>query len=348
MSDKCNKSMVWYSIFLGVLAMALMLYYNLNKEIEMKVEPQKVEEPQVEHIGIDGVYDDLYESKNLQKPLTITLPSAEVAQQAVLLEKYSEFCVQLIFEDIPKGYFYDTPLTGDVDGIKDIVCQYQDGKTILSIYLNDVLAHIQKVKDREITLQFKPLRQVYDKVVVIDPGHGGEDAGVMHGDVYEKDITLSVALKLKEMLEKTDIKVLCTRLEDETISNQMRTNLANAVNADLFLNMHCGFDEKNESSHGIATYYNDTFFIPDFGNADFAYIVEEHVVRSISGSSLGVAAGEVDNELLKHSMVPTAWVEMGYVSNENERGLLQQEEYVNKLAYGLYSAIVRSYEQMME
>ena len=150
------------------------------------------------------------------------------------------------------------------------------------------------------------------------------------------------------MLEKTDIKVLCTRLEDETISNQMRTNLANAVNADLFLNMHCGFDEKNESSHGIATYYNDTFFIPDFGNADFAYIVEEHVVRSISGSSLGVAAGEVDNELLKHSMVPTAWVEMGYVSNENERGLLQQEEYVNKLAYGLYSAIVRSYEQMME
>ena len=47
-------------------------------------------------------------------------------------------------------------------------------------------------------------------------------------------------------------------------------------------------------------------------------------------------------------MVPTAWVEMGYVSNENERGLLQQEEYVNKLAYGLYSAIVRSYEQMME
>ena len=340
--------MVWYSIFLGILSMMLMLYYNLNKEIEQKSEPQVIVDKQVEYTGIDGVFHEIYENKNLQKPLTITLPSAEVAEQAVILEKFSKHCIQLYFEGLPKGYFYNTPLVGSVDGIKDIVCQYEDGKTILSIYLTEVFAYTKKTRDKELTLQFEPLRDAYDKVVIIDPGHGGEDNGVQIDEVYEKDIALSVVLKLKEMLDETDIKVLYTRLEDETVTNQERTTLANEVNADLFLSLHCGFDGKDKTVHGIATYYNDTFFIPDFSNADFAYIVEEQVVRATSEISLGTWAKEKENELLKHSMVPTAYIEMGCMSNEKECELLQQEAYVNKLAYGLYSSIISSYEQMME
>lgn len=348
MSDRSNRIIIWYSIILGLFSMAVMLYYSLNKEIKDKIEPQKSVEEQLNFPGIDGVYDDIYQKRNLHKPLTFSLPSMEVAEQAVLIEKFANHCVQICFEGLPEDYFENTKLTGNVDGVKDIICQYKDGKTIVSIYLTEVFACLQKTKDRDITLDFKPLREVYDKIIVIDPGHGGEDVGNVAGDVCEKDINLSVVLKLKELMDKTDIKVLYTRLEDETIDNQARIILANEVNADLFLSVHCGFEQIDETYHGVMTYYNDTFFIPDFGNADLAYIVEEQVAGAVSGLALGLKPGEKDNDLLKNSMVPTACIEVGYLSNEVERENLKQYDYVNKIACGLYNSIVSSYEQMIE
>ena len=328
--------------------MALMLYHSLNKEIEDKLEPQKSVEEQLNSVGIDGVYDDVYQKKNLQKPLTFSLPSMEVAKQSVILEKFANHCVQVCFEGLPEDYFSNTKLTGNVDGVKDIICQYKDGTTTVSIYLTEVLACIPKQKERDITIEFKPLREIYDKIIVIDSGHGGEDVGSVAGDVCEKDINLSVVLKLKEMMDKTDIKVLYTRLEDETIDNQARSELANEVNADLFLSIHCGYEQKDETCHGVITYYNDAFFIPDFGNADLAYIVEEQVTEAVSGQALGLKTGEKDNDLLKNSMVPAACIEIGYLSNEAERERMKQSDYVNRIACGLYSSIVSSYEQMIE
>ena len=348
MSDRSNRIIVWYSIILGLFSMALMLYHSLNKEIEDKREPQKSVEQQLNSVGIDGIYDDVYQKRNLQKPLTFSLPSMEVAAQAVIIEKFANHCVQVCFEGLPEDYFENTKLTGSVDGVKDIICQYKDGTTIVSIYLTEVFACIQKKKDKDITIEFKPLREVYDKIIVVDSGHGGEDMGNVVGDMREKDINLSVVLKLKEMMDNTDIKVLYTRLDDETIDNQARSALANEVNADLFLSVHCGYEQKDETYHGVMTYYNDTFFIPDFGNADFAYIVEEQVVGAVSGLALGLKPGEKDNDLLKDSMVPTACIEVGYLSNEAERESLKQYEYVNRVACGLYSSIVSSYEQMIE
>ena len=52
--------------------------------------------------------------------------------------------------------------------------------------------------------------------------------------------------------------------------------------------------------------------------------------------------------MLKNSMVPTAYIEIGYLSNDTERELLQQETYVEQLAQGLYDSIISSYEQMAE
>ena len=350
MSDTCNKHIILYSIFLGILSMALMLSYNLNKEVVENVEAQGKTEIQIEpsSTGIDGVYEEIYQNTNLQQPLTISLPSADVAERMVFSEKYAKQCIQLSFEGLPKDYFKNNPLTGNAEGVKDIVCQYDNGKTVVSIYLTEILACTQKRKDKEISLSFEPMGDVYDKMVVLDPGHGGEETGLSAGGVREKDVTLNVVLKLKELLDETDVKVLCTRLDDETVDNQMRVDLANEVNADLFLSVHCALDESDKEHQGITTYYNETFFIPDFGNADFAYLVEEKAVRAVSGYALGLEAGEKYSDLLKSSMVPTAYIEIGYLSNETERELLQQEAYVDKLAQGLYDSIISSYEQMTE
>lgn len=348
MSDTCNKRIILYSIVLGVVSMALMLSYGLNKEPMEDVEAQEKIGVQTGIILIDGIYEDLYTASNLQQPLTISLPSDSVTERVQLSEEYAKHCVQLKIDNVPEDYFVKHPLTGNAEGVKDIICQYENGQAILSIYLTKLLACTKEIQGNEIKLSFVPLREVYNKIIVVDAGHGGEEKGLSTLAVREKDITLNVVLELKKMLDGTDIKVLYTRLEDEIVAKQTRIELANEANADLFLSIHCALNEGDKECYGITTYYNETFFIPDFGNADFAYEVEEKTVRAVSGKALGLEPGEKYSELLKNSMVPTAYVEIGYLSNERESELLQQDVYVKKVARGLYEAIVSSYEKMKQ
>ena len=92
--------------------------------------------------------------------------------------------------------------------------------------------------------------------VVIDAGHGGSDGGTVSGDVIEKDINLSVALKLKAILEVNDIKVIMTRSNDEKVSLAQRAAAANDFHADFFISLHCNYYEDDNRVAGLECYYN--------------------------------------------------------------------------------------------
>jgi len=95
-------------------------------------------------------------------------------------------------------------------------------------------------------------------VIVLDPGHGGKDPGAVSKDgrTKEKDITLQVANLLKKRLLSTAprVKVEMTRTEDTFLTLQERTALANSLNADLFISLHCNADS-DSSSRGVETFY---------------------------------------------------------------------------------------------
>lgn len=87
------------------------------------------------------------------------------------------------------------------------------------------------------------------KVLVIDPGHGGRDPGAVGARRYEKDITLKVALELKEILaaEMPEIKVVMTRERDHFVSLYRRGKIAQEHHADFFLSIHCNSSVNHES-----------------------------------------------------------------------------------------------------
>ncbi|MEJ2715593.1 MAG: N-acetylmuramoyl-L-alanine amidase [Deltaproteobacteria bacterium] len=95
-------------------------------------------------------------------------------------------------------------------------------------------------------------------VVVIDPGHGGKDPGAVSPDglLKEKDVVLDVSRRLKKIMEREhpDIDVFLTRADDRFLSLEQRTALANSLNADLFLSVHCNASREG-LSRGIETYY---------------------------------------------------------------------------------------------
>lgn len=105
-----------------------------------------------------------------------------------------------------------------------------------------------------------PAAGAKDFVVVLDPGHGGKDAGALGARTNEKTINLNVALKLKEMLEDEmdNIKVEMTRSTDRFIALQERANFANRKHADIFISIHANSVPKTSPTHntvnGAAVY----------------------------------------------------------------------------------------------
>src|SRR5437870_994148 len=91
-------------------------------------------------------------------------------------------------------------------------------------------------------------------VVVLDPGHGGQDSGAMCGGVLEKDLTLDVAHRVDRLLEAEGIATVMTRLGDTYVSLADRATFANRVSDCIFISIH--FNEDNQPvSSGVETYY---------------------------------------------------------------------------------------------
>src|SRR5690554_7565452 len=93
--------------------------------------------------------------------------------------------------------------------------------------------------------------------VVIDPGHGGRDPGALGSSSKEKDIVLSVGLKLGKLIEENhpDVNVLYTRSSDQFVALNQRASIANKAHADLFISIHCNaLDRRRTSPQGVETF----------------------------------------------------------------------------------------------
>lgn len=107
-------------------------------------------------------------------------------------------------------------------------------------------------------LTARPLSAQNSKfTVVIDPGHGGKDPGAVGSSSREKDIVLSVGLKLGKLIENNhpDVNVIYTRKDDRFVALNQRAGIANKAHADLFISLHCNaLDRRRTSPQGVETF----------------------------------------------------------------------------------------------
>ena len=114
------------------------------------------------------------------------------------------------------------------------------------------VANCQVYQDGNITTVI--FSSVKDRLVVIDPGHGGSDPGAVCGNIREKDLNLDIGLKLKNILEERGLKVFMTRQDDTYMSTYARAGMANELNADVVI-----FTTMQVNPSGSGT---ETFIIP--------------------------------------------------------------------------------------
>ena len=153
-------------------------------------------------------------------------------------------------------------------------------------------------------------RDVNKRFVVIDPGHGGGDHGAIRGDISEKDITLDVSKRVRELLEKKGYEVFMTREIDETVSLQERVEISENLVPDMFVSIHVN-SSNSDAPNGLEThYYKDNSLI-------LAKTVHASMLNHVQANDRGLFKSKF--YVINHTTAPAILLEIGFMSNPIER-----------------------------
>ncbi len=179
-----------------------------------------------------------------------------------------------------------------------------------------------------------------DKIIVIDPGHGGSDPGAIgSGGLKEKDVNLDIALRLYDLLTRnTDFKVYLTRKNDSFITLSGRTALASRVDADVFISIHVNADETGLEK-GIETY---AYYNTSRESWSLAWYIQESLVNSLQLADRGLKADNFQ-VIRDTTYIKSVLLEIAFISNKREENLLKNSQYRARVAQAVYDGILRYY-----
>ena len=234
------------------------------------------------------------------------------------------------------------------DLVSDMKFKYRDGGNAADITITTKDYWLYKsfnIGEYYVISMQRP-KDVYDKIVVIDAGHGGWDRGALALDnvTREADINLQAVTELKKILdEDPDIHVFYTRLDDSYPTLDERVELANGVGADLFISIHCNaFDKQN--SNGTETLYNTKQGIGDKLNSEvLARIIVSNLVQTMGTRLRGIVSGD-EIRIVRRSEVPVTLVELGFITNRNDYKVISDENKMKQIAESIYKSILTAYE----
>jgi len=197
---------------------------------------------------------------------------------------------------------------------------------------------------------------VANKVIVIDPGHGGIDTGASRGNVVEKDITLAIAQRLAADLSQGGALVILLRENGKDLAGDdfqgrirdrkrrdmnTRVRRANEAKADMLISIHTNA-ELGSTSSGAQTFYQPG----DEKSKIIAVGIQEELGRLLGNTKRKAVGGRYF--VLEKTHMPAVLVEVGFISNPREARLLTDATYQSKVAYAIFSGVTRAALQELD
>ena len=206
-----------------------------------------------------------------------------------------------------------------------------------------LISFLVSVWFRSFVADINAMASIGDRVIVIDAGHGGEDAGaVVRGDIYEKDLNLEYALCIGEMLTERGYTVVFTRTEDKMLyspeenikGHRKISDLKNRIKAcegypnSLLVSVHMNTFGTSKYS-GLQVYYKSD----SDESRRLASKIQERVRTDVQPNNKRSIKDGHDLYLLDNSPTSAVIIECGFMSNEEEMTKLLQKEYKNRLCF---------------
>lgn len=213
------------------------------------------------------------------------------------------------------------------------------------------LIRIQKSKTRPV--YYLPIS---NRIIAIDPGHGGVDPGaVSKSGIKEDELNLKIALSLKRLIEQSGGIVIMTRDNDEGLYSPLAKTLRQMKTEDLHKRKEIVDDSKSQifisihmNSFTKSTYYGAQTFYKKGSeeSAKLAFIIQNELRNILDENNKRNPQEREDVFLLNEVEIPTVLVECGFLSNEKELDLLNQEIYQEKIAWSIYIGIMNYFNEL--
>ncbi|WP_418790788.1 N-acetylmuramoyl-L-alanine amidase [Phosphitispora sp. TUW77] len=277
-------------------------------------------------------------------------------KETIVIESEGEITYKLFTLKNPERLVIDIENT-DINDIKDFDTdgRYVEQIRVAQFSLTPMVVRV--VIDLNMTSAYKPVLNdegrtlkvtitepsIKDKVIVIDPGHGGYDPGAIGvSGLEEKGFNLETALLLKNNLEALGAEVILTRDDDTFISLTGRAVIANEVYADVFVSIHANASEQS-FTNGTSTYFyapsSDPVLYAQYAERrQLAGFVQNRLADSLETRDIGVLQSNL--AVLRNTKMPSILVEAAFLSNAADERLLKKQQFREEVAQGIAEGLL--------
>lgn len=274
---------------------------------------------------------------------TIALPSGLDTSEIEDEDNYFSGNFTITLPGDLRSHFNSKPIKYDANKVSNVNISLNDsGDTVLTFYTTKLYAYRLTVSKSQIKVAIDRAKNLYSKVVVIDPGHGGHDDGTTsQNKIYkEKNVVLSIGYTyFRNYLNDEDLKVYWTRKDDTYPTLYERAAFPKKVDADIFISVHMNSFPK-ATPKGTEVFYstrNNILQPNGLSSYTMASMFLKNITSTFSTFNRGVktAAYVVTNM----NTVPAVLLEYGFLSNKDDLAKFSKLENQDKAAEVLYDTI---------
>ena len=183
---------------------------------------------------------------------------------------------------------------------------------------------------------------VKDRIIVIDPGHGGRDPGSSAGGVSEKQIALDISKRVQKKLQNAGATVYLTRTGDTYPELSDRTQFASKMFAESFVSIHTN-SFHNTSANGTEVWYNTSSNQNGAESKQLAGLIQNKIIQKVKTTDRKIKDGPF--YVIRNNQMPAILIELGFISNPSDREKMTNDYYANLFADAIYEGIVEYYSR---
>ena len=314
-------------------------------------------------VRIDAALEGLVDYKVTQSGnvTTITITKSTLsnlsfasAESTLMLEKKSGLNIDsIVHYDDYTNHLYSLTLPGDYSAvygygtlqinngkINNVNIKNSGGSTVIIFGEATIMAYEVTEDSEYIYIAAKNPKEVYDRIVVLDAGHGAADPGASGNGIVEKEMNLDLMLRVyQKLMANNGIKVYATRVADTYPQNKDRAALGNEV-GDLFISIHLNSSTGADPSGTETLYMNhNNEKAGNLTSKIAAKFIQEYLVNALGTNSRGIKE-RPDLIVLNQTTVPAVLIEVLFLSNQGDAAIILDETNREKAGEAIYCAIV--------
>lgn len=288
---------------------------------------------------------NIHSSDLEEADLTIPLLATVVEKDIIVESDYQNHIIYVTIKNIPNKYFDDHFIMAKEGYILEGYSESGENQVKLEITLSDLYENQIMFKNGTLMLTFFKPKELFAKVVLINLPDIEVDAIDQAGQLDEEIIIFEVARRVRSLFLNSDTKIYLLKTKEKRLTLEERVEFTEKLDPDITVTIELA-KSTSALEEGIATYYNELYFIPFFGNKQLADHIEYYTLKETEAKVLGIFSENQEDSFLSKIEMPAAKILIGYSTNEKEKDLLKTEEYLNKIALGLYNGILKSCKAM--